>query len=1143
MKNAKKIIAGIAAVLCVMSSVNTSWIIPVKDYSTAITAVAASTEEVPEPGKNAGLYSYKFADPTIYTTKFTNIKIYDKETKITYTWHSADKKYTYGIYKVDVTAIGEKEPALSEYVIGISEANENIIDADLSTALDKDPQVQSFLNKEGIELSSWNVEYIGASAFANSYLKTINLGSVKYIDKSVFSGCQYIAEIELPATVRYVGTGVFSGSGLKKLSVKNDMPVIPDSLCSGTKLTDIEFAHPEFIRQIGKSAFANSAVSAPLFMTSYASDVKDYELLKVGESAYSGCTQIKDVITTDNVSIIGKSAFKGCTSITSLSCGAALFGIDQDAFSGCTALSSITFNKIMIGIGGGAFQNCSSLKTVEGIPETIGDWVVTNKKTGEGYGLGDGVFAGCTSLEKCVLPEALTKIPKNTFSGCKALTTLGFNSGSVGKNIKTICDSAFKNCTSLTEAKFDNVVVIEPNAYYGCTSLLEAVFPKAEYIGGTEDTEQSDRGMIITSQLDKDNCVMKGGGSSFAGCTLLEEVSIPSSLYIFPNTFKNCTSLNKFEAGKCEIVGNYALDGCTGIEEIKLLSKQYGNSAPTKSNTSDGYVFQNCSSAKKITIDAKFLTEFPNKTPNGFFNGCEALNEIATENGDFSKVSVVSTKTFASCKALEEMNLDSVRIIESNAFANCTSLKKVSSSKNMLNAEDYGASAFLNCSSLNINITGVISTIGNSAFKGSGITAVDLEGMQGGTVVIDSNAFESCNKLKSVSILSDSAAKFSIGSSVFANCPELTDVVYEGKIITASMFKNCPSLKNVTTNAKNIKASAFEGDKSLIMLKDKNDTTKTIYADEINTSAFKDCNALSVIPADKNTVLNGTGIFTNCSSIKSADVGMLTANIFSGCTNLSDVKLNDITEIPASAFAYCSSLEDIDIANMITIGNNAFVNSGLKSVKLDIAQNINTSAFANCNSLTSIDVVATNINAKAFNNCQFLENATLNVDKIGSSAFENCASLRNVTLQSSGSHKLNLIDSSAFSNCPVLYELIVEGNPKMLTKSVGFVSGKVNGDFVLVGEPGSTVETYANANKIAFVPIGEFDLNARKLARNVPGDIDGNTVISVADAVKLQSWLLGKPTPGIIGSNMDLDGDKRVDAFDMVAMRKKLVNK
>jgi hypothetical protein len=298
-----------------------------------------------------------------------------------------------------------------------------------------------------------------------------------------------------------------------------------------------------------------------------------------------------------------------------------------------------------------------------------------------------------------------------------------------------------------------------------------------------------------------------------------------------------------------------------------------------------------------------------------------------------------------------------------------------------------------------------------------------------------------------------------------------------------------------------------------------------------------------VIPADKNTVLNGTGIFTNCSSIKSADVGMLTANIFSGCTNLSDVKLNGITEIPASAFAYCSSLEDIDIANMITIGNNAFVNSGLKSVKLDIAQNINTSAFANCNSLTSIDVVATNINAKAFNNCLFLENATLNVDKIGSSAFENCASLRNVTLQSSGSHKLNLIDSSAFSNCPVLYELIVEGSPKMSTKSVGFVSGKVNGDFVLVGEPGSTVETYANANKIAFVPIGEFDLNARKLARNVPGDIDGNTVISVADAVKLQSWLLGKPTPGIIGSNMDLDGDKRVDAFDMVAMRKKLVNK
>lgn len=167
----------------------------------------------------------------------------------------------------------------------------------------------------------------------------------------------------------------------------------------------------------------------------------------------------------------------------------------------------------------------------------------------------------------------------------------------------------------------------------------------------------------------------------------------------------------------------------------------------------------------------------------------------------------------------------------------------------------------------------------------------------------------------------------------------------------------------------------------------------------------------------------------------------------------------------------------------------------------------------------------------------------MNVDKVQSSAFEGCASLRNVTFQSSGSHSLTELGSNAFNDCNMLYELILQGDPKMSSRCVGFVSKKINGDFILVGKTGSTVEAYANSNKIAFCDIDEFNLDARKLARNVPGDVDGNAIVSVADAVKLQSWLLNKPTPGIIGANMDVNGDGRVDSFDMIAMRKKLMKK
>ena len=96
---------------------------------------------------------------------------------------------------------------------------------------------------------------------------------------------------------------------------------------------------------------------------------------------------------------------------------------------------------------------------------------------------------------------------------------------------------------------------------------------------------------------------------------------------------------------------------------------------------------------------------------------------------------------------------------------------------------------------------------------------------------------------------------------------------------------------------------------------------------------------------------------------------------------------------------------------------------------------------------------------------------------------------------------------------------------------------------MLVGESGSTVEKYASSNGVNFCDIKKFNLNSRQNARKSPGDVDGNSVISIADAVKLQSWLLNKATPGIVPANMDVNGDSKVNAFDMVAIKQKLTDK
>ncbi|WP_303805911.1 leucine-rich repeat protein [Ruminococcus flavefaciens] len=1123
----KKTIAGILAFICVLSPLSGVWT-PSGSSSTSI-IMEASAAEAAQPGKNSSQYSYKYADTSLYTTAFSAVKGVN-------TWNSEDGKFTYGVYKVTVTPKSEKTAVNTEYVIGISKANENVIDVDLSEDLDIPSAVKESIESANIELAGNNVRYLAAKTFNNSYLKTIKLDGVEYIDSSAFGSCKYITDIEIPASVKYVGSSVFSASGLKTLSVQNEMPVIPAELCKGTPLTKITFAHPDMIHTIGKAAFMNSSISAPICSTEYLTDTTGYEYLKVGESAYENCTQIKEVPMTDNVVSLGLYSFRGCSSITSIKCGKNLTGMDKESFRSCTSLNTIDFNKenkVLIGIGGGCFQGCTSLKNVSGIPETIGDWVYTDAKKTVGYGLGDGVFSGCTSLESCTLPQAITIIPKNTFNGCTAFTTIKFNTGN-GDNIRTIGNSAFNKCTSLLSAKFDMATIIEPSAYAGCTKLVTADFPAAVYIGGTEDID--DVGNIKSSDLDVSAKKIKSGGSSFSGCTALQKVNIPASQYIFPNTFKGCTSLTELKAGKCKIVGNYALDGCTAFKEITLLSDQYGNSAPTKSNTSDGYVFQNCKSAEKITIDAKFLADFPNKTPNGFFNGCTNLSNIVTQNGDFSKVTVVSTKTFSGCAALTEMKFEDIRIVESDAFSNCTSLTRISADPNTpLNAEDYLKNAFLNCKNLKFAIQGNFSTIGEAAFKGSGVTAVNLEGMQGGTVVIGNNAFDSCENLTDATVLSDSAAKFSIGTSVFANCPNLKTATYEGKIITANMFKNCPLLEKVTTNAKTIKASAFDGDAKLTIVADKNDPANSIIADEINEYAFRNCAALKVLPANKNTVLKGASIFANCASIPKAEVGILTAGIFSGCSKLSDVTLENITSIPKSAFSGCTSLESIDIENMETIGANAFDGSGLKSVKLNGAQTVDTSAFANCANLAEIDVTADKINTKAFYNSGtadgVTQKASLAVNTIGANAFENCSTLNSVTIKSDDSHKLASLGASAFNNCKNLNTITINGNPTMGSKSVGFINNKVNTGFILVGDTGSTVNTYATNNNIKFRDASGFDPSTIV----VPGDANCDDTVDMSDIVLIMQALASPNKYGTSGTDKNhitTRGIENADVFD-----------
>ena len=150
-----------------------------------------------------------------------------------------------------------------------------------------------------------------------------------------------------------------------------------------------------------------------------------------------------------------------------------------------------------------------------------------------------------------------------------------------------------------------------------------------------------------------------------------------------------------------------------------------------------------------------------------------------------------------------------------------------------------------------------------------------------------------------------------------------------------------------------------------------------------------------------------------------------------------------------------------------------------------------------------------------------------------------------MTLQNSDTRVLNNIGTDAFSNCAALTDLVIPGSPATIGyHAFGFTNNKVTEDFLCAGESDSTVKTYADANKVPFCDIKEYD-PAERAKRNTPGDVDGNGLVSVADAVKLTKYLLGSdPEPEKLkAGNADLNKDQKINAVDLTLLKMKLLKR
>lgn len=266
--------------------------------------------------------------------------------------------------------------------------------------------------------------------------ETINKHTVAYIGREAFKTSE-AENVILPESIIAIGESAFyEAPNLKSIKLSNRLIAISAYAFYGCQKLN-EIVLPDCLQAIGKCAF-------------------------------SGCKKLKTINMPDQLRIVGSEAFSSCNSLSGrLEFKKNLYSVASGAFEK-TGIETVTFCDDVYEINAGAFTECSKLKEVI-LPKAMKD---------SENGLGWGMFANCTSLEKVNVPQNIIGLPSDFFYGCKALKAI-----TIPASIESIGSDVFSGCTSLKDVYFESK---DCDLYYNSFLLTKGLTVHAPKGGSVE---------------------------------------------------------------------------------------------------------------------------------------------------------------------------------------------------------------------------------------------------------------------------------------------------------------------------------------------------------------------------------------------------------------------------------------------------------------------------------------------------------------------------------------------------------------------------------------------------------------------------------------------------------------------------------